>query len=99
MTMDAETIKSIAGLLSGGGSAAVIFLLWIAYNTLQRMRGAADDLKAIREALTSPEFKQAIKDLRDAAADMESVDTRLATLPLQVVAALSKSHQSGVPSL
>lgn len=90
--MDAETLKSMAGLLSGGGSAAVIFLLWIAYNTLQRMRKAAEDLQDIRDAVTaaSPVVRAAAQNIRDMAADLESVDARLQKQELQLIAALNR---------
>jgi hypothetical protein len=95
--MDTELIKTVTGLLTSGGSAAVIFLVYIAYTTLQRMRRAADEVTEIRNAIVSaaPLVSQGARDLREVVASVKEVDGRLSRQELQIAAALHRPFTTG----
>lgn len=98
--MDAETIKGITGLLTGGGSAAALFLVWIAFNTMQKLGRAMEDLQEIRKfvAASSPAIVEAEKNLREIAGAVKEVDNRLSRQELQLAAALHRPFTKGAPA-
>jgi Sec-independent protein translocase protein TatA len=92
--MTEDTVTTVIKLLTGGGNAALIFLVWFALRAVHAANEAARHIKEIRDAMAPvpTKIEAMAQDMRDVAAQTDSMDSRLARQEIQLAAALSQRY-------
>jgi hypothetical protein len=92
--MEEETVSTIARLLTGGGDAALIIMVWFAMRAVHAANEAARNIKEMRDAMMPvPQKIDAMAaSLREVAAQTDSMDSRMANQNIQLTAALSQRY-------
>lgn len=93
--MPEDTVTTIVKLLTGGGNAALMFLVWFAMRAVHAANDAARHIKEMRDAMTPlpPKIDAMAQHMRDVAARTDSMDSRLARQEIQLQAALAQRYQ------
>lgn len=86
--MDAQTIKTVADLLSSGGSAALMLVVYIGFQVLHSSREAARHVKEIHRAVQGevPKLSEHVRVIRE---DMEALKRNTDKMDIRLAAALA----------
>lgn len=92
-----DVVKGIVELLSTGGNAALIFLVWFAFQVMQAGREAARNVKELRDAVVAqkPELERIAEAVEDVSKQNDVLDSRLARQDIQLTALMARHNLPG----